>query len=271
MEQKHLDEVDNSYFGEETIDEDYPILKVEKKEKKEEKREEKKASAPVAKPAKVAPASVKKKEPEIIHQEDLEEVQIKPARVETHKEPVREPVKEVKSEPTPVAVSIETPKVEEPKSEEPSSGSPWWKWLIFALIILAIAAFYTNGFGYYNNNPEAIILVPEPVAEIPEDNSSIKPELSIPVTTEKGTELTLLAKRWMFDPNTLYANAGENIHLTIKSTDLDFVFSIHGLEVQQAVSGITLVDFTPSVPGTYTFTCSSCDSWRGMEGQLIVK
>jgi len=135
-----------------------------------------------------------------------------------------------------------------------------------------IVAFYTKGFGLYVDNAQTEV---PPVPEQPllnETNTSVaKPEPFVPVTTEKGTELTLLAKRWMFDPNTLYINAGEKIHLTVKSTDLDFVFSIPGLEVQQSVSGITLIDFTPNASGTYKFSCSSCDSWRGMEGQLIVK
>jgi len=267
MEQKHLDEVDDSYFGEETIDDDYPVLKVEekKKEKKEEKKEEKKVNAPAAKPVKAA-APKKKEVPKV----QEEEVQIKPARVDVHKEPI----KEVAPEPEPIITPvIEPQKAEESKPEEKSSGSVWWRWLIFALIILAVVAFYTHGFGLYDNNTEAATpTVPEEVTSAPEENSSqVETQAGFPVTTDKGTELTLLAKRWMFDPNTLYVNKGENIHLTIKSTDLDFVFSIPGLNVQQAVSGITLVDFTPTTPGTYKFTCSSCDSWRGMEGQLVVK
>jgi heme/copper-type cytochrome/quinol oxidase subunit 2 len=118
--------------------------------------------------------------------------------------------------------------------------------------------------GFEMNNNTVIVLDQDPV------NTS-KPETSVPVTTANGTELTISAKKWMFDPNTLYVKVGENVKLTIKSTDLDFVFSIPDLGVQTAVSGITLVEFTPSKAGKYKYLCSSCDSWRGLEGTLIVE
>jgi plastocyanin len=259
MEQKHLDEMDDSYFGEETIDDDYPVLKVEEKKKEHKPEVKKEEKKPVVKTVKaVAP---KKKEE--VHEE---EVQIKPARVEVH----HEPVKEVKPEPAPVAPPVVEIKKEEPQ-EASNQGSIWWRWLILALIILIVVGFYTKGFGLYSSNTGEV-----PTPEVPVINETVNtsvetPEPFVPVTTDKGTELTILAKRWMFDPNTLYVKTGEKIHLTVKATDLDFVFSIPELGVQQSVSGITLIDFSPDASGTYKFSCSSCDSWRGMEGQLIVK
>ncbi|MFH0701861.1 MAG: cupredoxin domain-containing protein [Candidatus Woesearchaeota archaeon] len=329
MEQKHIDEMENSFFGEETIDDDYPILKVEEKkeEKKKEKKDikekefkefkEEKKAAPI-KTIKSTPQihisnvskPVRPKEPEW-ETEREEEILITPARMNMPlKEVVKENKFEAKSEykplvkpeikpenkpefkPLPPIPELKsTPSADPDKnkkesviiegtnlsSSEISSGSGW-KWFIFLLIIVIIAAFLTHGFGFYSptvstNIPGEEISLANTTENLNKTTAAIPSTKTptLPVTTEKGTELTLLAKRWMFNPNTLYVKAGENIKLTVKATDLDFVFSIPDLGVQSSVSGITLVEFTPAKAGTYTFKCSSCDSWRGMEGKLIVK
>lgn len=320
--------MENSFFGEETIDDDYPILKVEEKkeEKKKEKKDikekefkefkEEKKAAPI-KTAKTTPKihisnvskPVRSKESEW-ETEREEEILITPARMNMPlKEAVKENRFETKPEYKPVVkpeVKVEnkpefkplppipelkpTPSADPDKnktesviieganlpSSETSTGSGW-KWFIFLLIVIVIAALLTNGFGFYSptvstNIPGEEIFLANTTENL-NKTTAVPPTKTptLPVTTEKGTELTLLAKRWMFNPNTLYVKAGENIKLTVKATDLDFVFSIPDLGVQSAVSGITLVEFTPTKAGTYFFKCSSCDSWRGMEGRLIVK
>lgn len=373
MEQKHLDEMDESYFGEETIDDDYPILKVEekKKEHKTEVKKEEKKPLSATKTVKVAPVVVKKKEPEIIHEEDLkEEVQIKPARVEPMKEhrqfkptpiePIEVTPKKQDSEPAAVKIEEKKPLTTEVVAK-PNSGSSGWKWVALILLIVVIVSIYTNGFGLYhkavpgqvslseaeqrmldyvnsnllppplvaevvdrveepnlyrftlsvageeiesyvtkdgqlffprgfdmnnitvsvggntsvsqNQTPASETSIPEIKPETSTNTSSVDTPVSVQTETPKnnGVELTLLAKKWMFDPNTLYLKVGEKVKLTIKSTDLDFVFSIPEFGVKANVSGITLIEFTPTKTGTYKYLCNSCESWRGLEGTLVIQ
>ncbi len=159
MEQKHIDEVEEDSFGEEFIDEDYPVLKVDKK------KEEKKSATPTFKPKAAAPA---KKKPVVFETEDFddddeEEIQIKPAKIEPkvmpRSEPKVEPRVEPKVEPKPElkkeSISI-TPAIssDPDKSKGDAFGESMfgkvstWVVISLTLLILLIASIYSNGFGY---------------------------------------------------------------------------------------------------------------------------
>jgi heme/copper-type cytochrome/quinol oxidase subunit 2 len=86
-------------------------------------------------------------------------------------------------------------------------------------------------------------------------------------------ELQIVAKKWNFNPTNFVVNAGDNVKLSIIAQDLTFTFAIVDLGVEQEVSGQSLVEFTPSEPGTYEYSCSSCSGVQAsvMKGTLTVE
>lgn len=85
-----------------------------------------------------------------------------------------------------------------------------------------------------------------------------------------NVEFTINAKKWIFEPSTITVDAGDKVSLNILSTGLDFTFAIPELDVEAEVSGETLVEFVAEEAGTFEFECSSCEDWRGMNGELVV-
>lgn len=84
-------------------------------------------------------------------------------------------------------------------------------------------------------------------------------------------KLTLNAKKWVFQPNVLRVTKGSTVVLTVVPNGLDFTFVVPSLGVEQEVAGTTEVVFTADKAGTFDFTCSSCEEWRGMIGNLVVE
>lgn len=110
------------------------------------------------------------------------------------------------------------------------------------------------------------------------DEKPVEPELAPEVKDEKeatpdaGTvELTLNAKKWVFEPNVLRVKKGSKVVLMVNPTGLDFTFAIPSLGVEEEVSGATTVEFVADRAGTFDYTCSSCEDWRGMRGNLVVE
>ncbi|MEW5896892.1 MAG: thioredoxin domain-containing protein [Nanoarchaeota archaeon] len=84
-------------------------------------------------------------------------------------------------------------------------------------------------------------------------------------------KLSLNAKKWVFTPAELTAQQGSEVELTIVPEELEFTFSIPDLDVEEQVSGATVVKFTPNKAGSFEFKCGSCEDWRGMKGILKVE
>lgn len=104
----------------------------------------------------------------------------------------------------------------------------------------------------------------------PEDNNNdVLPDN--PPPSLGPVKLSLNAKKWVFSPVELKVQQGSEVELTIVSDGLDFTFSISDLEVEEDVSGTTVVKFTADEAGSYEFKCSSCEDWRGMKGILKVE
>ena len=100
-----------------------------------------------------------------------------------------------------------------------------------------------------------------PSADAPEEQAN----------SADAVQLSVQAKKWLFTPQQLTVTRGTAVQLTIVPSSLDFTFAIPRLGVEQAVKGSTTVTFTPEESGTYEFTCSSCEEWRGMTGTLVVE
>ncbi len=84
-------------------------------------------------------------------------------------------------------------------------------------------------------------------------------------------EVSINAKRWLFSPDMVIVEKGDTVTLTVNPQSLDFTFSIPELNVEKEVKGITTVEFTADKEGSFAFSCSSCEAWRGMAGVIVVK
>lgn len=89
--------------------------------------------------------------------------------------------------------------------------------------------------------------------------------------TGETKELSLTAKRWIFTPTQLIVNKDSHVVLNINPQDLQFTFSLPSFGVEEEINGPTVVEFTADKVGEFTFSCGSCEDWRGMSGQLIVR
>ena len=101
--------------------------------------------------------------------------------------------------------------------------------------------------------------VEEPVAE---------PE---PTPVGETVSFDVAAKKWLFTPQDLTVNQGDTVQLHLQPAGLDFTFAVPQFGVEQEVSGATTVEFTADTVGTFEFSCSSCEDWRGMTGTLTVE
>ena len=81
----------------------------------------------------------------------------------------------------------------------------------------------------------------------------------------------LAAKKWIFSPNQITVKEGEMVTLKVEPENLDFTLAIPGLGVEKEISGPTTVEFKAAKKGSFAFTCSSCEEWRGMSGKLVVE
>jgi len=119
-----------------------------------------------------------------------------------------------------------------------------------------------------------------PVEEVTETTEETVMEEPAETTVEESetvtqpastAELTMSAKRWLFTPDILTVSKGEKVSLKIDSQDLSFTFAIPKLGVEQEINGLTTVEFTADEAGSFDFSCSSCEDWRGMDGVLVVE
>ncbi len=117
------------------------------------------------------------------------------------------------------------------------------------------------------------------VAEAPsEDVPSEQPAPPLSETDTSVMEIKMTSRKWMFFPQKVTANAGSPIKLTLTPDNSNptfalpsYTFSIPQLGVEKVISGPTTLELTPETPGSYPFSCSSCEDWRGMNGVLIVQ
>ena len=87
------------------------------------------------------------------------------------------------------------------------------------------------------------------------------PESSVPVTTGKVREITVIARqdRWMFDPEIIEAERGDKIVATIINEDnYDHGISIDAFGVSQRMpaNGTIKAEFVVTQEGEFPFYCS---------------
>ena len=93
-----------------------------------------------------------------------------------------------------------------------------------------------------------------------------------PTVADRSTvEVSLNAKRWLFNPPIVKVKKGDVVVFTIQPENMEFTFAIPALGVEQNVRGVTKVEFSATQAGSFTYYCSSCEDWRGMTGTLVVE
>jgi len=103
------------------------------------------------------------------------------------------------------------------------------------------------------------------------DNSNPKNILPEPAAADSAVSVTLTAKKWLFSPHQIVVKEGQMVTLNIEPENLEFTFSIPELGIEKEISGPTAIELKPARKGSFPFTCSSCEEWRGMSGMLIVE
>ncbi|MBI2624422.1 cytochrome c oxidase subunit II [Candidatus Parcubacteria bacterium] len=87
-------------------------------------------------------------------------------------------------------------------------------------------------------------------------------------------EFTMIARQFVFEPNTITVKKGERVRLRITSVDVTHGFGLPEFDVSANLSANaeTTVEFTASKVGTFTFSCTVfCGSGHsGMRGTLEV-
>lgn len=110
---------------------------------------------------------------------------------------------------------------------------------------------------------------PSPVETTP---TATEPTLESPTAAPTQTvEVTLNAKRWLFNPPVVTVKKGSTVVFNIQPENVDFTFALPQLGVQQEIKGPTKITVVADTPGAYEYTCSSCEEWRGMKGTLFVE
>ena len=84
-------------------------------------------------------------------------------------------------------------------------------------------------------------------------------------------QVSLGAKKWRFSSEKVTVKQNDHVLLTIRPESLEFTFAIEELGVEKVVSGTTVIEFDALEKGTFEFSCSSCEEWRGMTGTLVVE
>ncbi len=88
-------------------------------------------------------------------------------------------------------------------------------------------------------------------------------------------EITVIAKRWEFNPSVITVKKGKKARLNISSLDVphSFVLSVFNINEFLAPGQTKVVEFTPEEIGTFNFSCSVyCgDGHSGMKGILVVE
>ena len=138
-------------------------------------------------------------------------------------------------------------------------------------------------------------IVEETVNQQPEQKDEFRVELEIPDTTtttqpsqpeqvsqvddevtgSSVREIDMVAKKWVFEPNTITVNEGDTVTLHITSIDVDHGISIPTFGVNQKLEPGDEVDvtFVADKKGSFPFICNVfCGSGHtDMTGTLIVE
>lgn len=141
MEQKQLDDIEDSFFGEEVIEDDYIDISKTKVKEAVELKEKKPSFAPNPRKGRPLKSSVKEIGEEFPEAKEPE-IQIRPAK-DAKPAPKVEPGPEPKISAT---SPVDSWKNEQKSSDNSGKGSSFWKIVTFLLIIALAVSVWTKGF-----------------------------------------------------------------------------------------------------------------------------
>ena len=92
---------------------------------------------------------------------------------------------------------------------------------------------------------------------------------------QETRKITVVAKKYEFQPSRIELKAGEPVEITFQSEDTKHGFVCKELNLDKVVFGKDspeTVTFTPQKPGTYAFKCAKfCGFGHGkMKGEIVV-
>ena len=92
---------------------------------------------------------------------------------------------------------------------------------------------------------------------------------------QEPQKITVIAKKYEFNPSTIEVKAGQPVEITFQSEDTKHGFELKELGIEKIVfdkDKPETVTFTPEKPGTYEFKCAKfCGMGHGkMKGSIVV-
>lgn len=106
------------------------------------------------------------------------------------------------------------------------------------------------------------------------DDSIMKEEESVASETPLRS-FTMTAKQFEFTPSTITVNEGDEVEITVTSTDVEHGFALpdFGVDVKLPPNESQVIRFTADKKGTFSFRCNVfCGAGHGeMKGTLIVE
>ncbi len=93
--------------------------------------------------------------------------------------------------------------------------------------------------------------------------------------TQEPRKITVVAKKYQFQPSKIELKAGEHVEITFTSEDTKHGFVCPELNLEEIVyekDKPATVAFTPEKPGTYPFKCAHFCGFghRKMKGEFVV-
>lgn len=157
------------------------------------------------------------------------------------------------------------------------------------LIIVAATAviLFAGGFLFLSNNQteaptesdDSMMVDEDTMTEeesLTDDESMDDDSMSDDAMMEDTVEIAMEGVNYAFDPDNITVEAGQQVELTLTSTQGMHDFVVEGTDIateiiQQGDSG-TITFTAPDEPGEYTFYCSVGNHRAlGMEGTMIVE
>ncbi len=104
--------------------------------------------------------------------------------------------------------------------------------------------------------------------------STVSGALAQDAAQAAGSEITMTAKKYEFDPNVINVKKGEHVKLVITALDHDHGLKLEAFKINQRLKkgAPTTLEFTADKVGTFPFECSHfCGVGHGkMKGKLMV-
>lgn len=137
------------------------------------------------------------------------------------------------------------------------------------------------GAGCFSSGSVDVQVEPNAVPETEQSGTNAGTEVNVKVGTGTEAEVTVEAEvnvsleagNFFFNPDTITANAGQTVNVTINSVNGYHTLVIDKIGLKETVKAGGTISFTaPTTPGSYPFYCDvGSHRSAGMEGTLVVK